>query len=99
MKLVNRKTRKVIQKSIRKAMKKHGRVLMASLASALASSVATLANTDAPAKHGRSNLGNILEQTKKSLSQNGGKKSRARHSKKKRKFETDQAGQRQAAVT
>ena len=74
MKLVNRKTKKAIEKSVRKAMKKHGPMLLAGLASGLASTIATLARTEAPDGHGQSNLGKMAQQAKDSLT--NAKKSR-----------------------
>ena len=71
MKLVNRKTRKKIEKTVRKAMKKHGDAIVASIASGLASSVATLAKTESPRKPGKSNLTDMTERAKKSLSKKG----------------------------
>ena len=81
MKLVNRKTKKAIEKSVRKAMMKHGPALVAGLASALASTIATLAKTEAPDARGKSNLADVVDQAKDSLT---GKKSGKRHSEKKR---------------
>jgi hypothetical protein len=74
MKLVNRKTRKLIEKSVRKAMKKHAPALIAAMASSLVSTIATLANTDASDKPGKSKLGDVVEQATESLV--GGKKGR-----------------------
>jgi len=82
MKLVNRKTRKAIEKSVRKAMKHHGPALIAGLVSGLASTIATLAKTEAPHGHGKSNLTDVVEQAKESLT--GGKKSRTHGGEKKR---------------
>ena len=82
MKLVNRKTKKAIEKSVLKAMKKHGPALIAGLASGLASTIATLAKTEAPHGHGKSNLAEMVEQTKDSLTD--GKKSRRQGGEKKR---------------
>lgn len=48
MKLVNRKTRKAIRKSLKKVVKKHGPEIVAGLAGVIASTLATLASTDAP---------------------------------------------------
>lgn len=82
MKLVNRKTKKAIEKSVRKAMKKHGPALIAGLASGLASTIATLARTEAPHGHGKSNLASMAEQAKESLTD--GKKPRGHGREKKR---------------
>jgi hypothetical protein len=46
MKLVSRKTRKVLEKAVRKAVKKHGPTLVAALATGLASSIAALATAE-----------------------------------------------------
>ena len=82
MKLVNRQTRKAIEKSVRKAMKKHGPALMASLASALASSIATLAKTEATGRAGKSNLAVSVERGEESVIRPA--KKRARTSRKER---------------
>ena len=83
MKLVKRKTRKAIEKSVRKAMKKHGPAIVAALAGGLASSIATLAQTDAPGKHGKSNLADMAERAEESLTDKLPKKSRKRNPEKK----------------
>ena len=80
MKLLKRKTQKAIEKSVRKAMKKHGPALLAGLASAVASSVATLAKTEAVGKLGKSNLADLVERTEQSLKGKDKKKARTRHS-------------------
>ena len=85
MKLVNRKTRKAIKKSVRKAMKKHGPTLLASLTSALASTLATLAKTEAPGKRGKSNLADLAERMDDSITHNGSDKSDEGHLPKKKK--------------
>ena len=82
MKLVNRKTKKAIEKSVRKAFKKHGPALIAGLVSSLAATVATLAKTEAPDGHGKSNLGDMAEQVTASLT--GGKRSH-RHGREKKR--------------
>jgi hypothetical protein len=84
MKLVNRKTRKAIEKSVRKAMKKHGPALMATLASSLASSIATLASTTAPGKRDKSNLADIIERAEDSAAGKS-RKSKPRKGEKKRR--------------
>jgi hypothetical protein len=84
MKLVTRKTRKAIDKSVRKAMKKHGPALIAALASGLASSIATLAKTEAPGRHGKSHLAELAARAEESLSDTVPKKSRKRDPEKKR---------------
>src|SRR4051812_38442949 len=47
MKLVKRKTRKAIEKAVRKALKKHGPALVAAVAGGIVSSLAALAGTEA----------------------------------------------------
>jgi hypothetical protein len=89
MKLINRKTRKAIDKSVQKALKRHGPALLAGLASGLASSLATLAKTEAPGedgKSGKSNLAVMAEQIGQALTPDGpekkhhhGKKKHRRH--------------------
>ena len=81
MKLVTRKTRKQIAKTVRKAMKKHGDALMASLATGLASSIATLAKTQSPVRPGKSNLADVVDRAKESVV-DGRKKARTRLEKK-----------------
>jgi hypothetical protein len=98
MKLVNRKTRKLIEKSVRKAMKKHAPALIAALASSLVSTIATLANTDAPDKRGQSKLGDVVEQAADSLV--GGKKGRrGRDQKKTARRMADQAQRTQPSAS
>jgi hypothetical protein len=84
MKLMTKKTRKTIDKAVRKAMKKNGPALMAGLASAFASSLATLASTQAPGKRGKSNLANVVDRVQDSLTTPHGKKSKSRIEKKSR---------------
>jgi hypothetical protein len=88
MKLINRKTRKALNKSIRKAVKKGGPAAMAALASGIASSLATLAQTEAPGKRGKSNLATMAERVSDSLTDGDRKKSRIRNAEKKRHSET-----------
>lgn len=78
MKLVDKKTRKAIEKSVRKAMRKHGPALVAALASGLVSSLATLANTEAPRKRGKSNLEELVDRAKDTVTGNGTEKRRSR---------------------
>jgi hypothetical protein len=76
MKLVDRKTKKAIRKSLAKVIKKQGPKIVASLASALASSLATLASTDAPGTHGKkSNLAKLLPKAADMLTGGDGEKS------------------------
>ena len=79
MKLVNRKTRKAIRKSLKKVVKKHGPEIVAGLAGAIASTLATLASTNAPGTKGRqSNLRKAVQQFSDVLSGDTGKRSRKR---------------------
>ena len=87
MKLMKKKTRKMIDKAVRKAMKKNGPALLAGLAGAFASSLATLANTEAPGKRGKSNLANVVDRVQDSLTTPQEKKSRRRIEKKSRQQE------------
>jgi hypothetical protein len=87
MKLMKKKTRKMIDKAVRKAMKKNGPALLAGLAGAFASSLATLANTEAPGKRGKSNLANVVDRVQDSLTTPLEKKSRSRTEKKSRQQE------------
>jgi hypothetical protein len=55
--IVKRKTRKAIKKSVKKVIKKHGPKVVAGLAGSIASTLATLASTEAVGSKGRkSNL-------------------------------------------
>jgi hypothetical protein len=57
MKMIKRKTRKAIRKSVNKVLKKRGPQIAAGLAGGIASTLATLANTEAPGTKGKkSNL-------------------------------------------
>jgi len=79
MKMVNRKTRKVIRKSVKKVVKKHGPKIVAGLAGGIASTLATLASTDAPGTKGKqSNLRKAVNQVSDALTTDGDKKSRRR---------------------
>jgi hypothetical protein len=55
-------------------MKKHAPALIAAVASSLVSTIATLANTEASDKPGKSKLGDVVEQAADALV--GGKKAR-----------------------
>lgn len=98
MKLINRKARKAIDKSLRKAVKRHGPALMAGLASGLASSLATLAKTEAPGKGGKSNLASIVERFQEALAESTGQKDKHRHAKKKHSGRHHETPQPQPAV-
>jgi hypothetical protein len=83
MKLMKRKTRKAIQKSVRKVIKRHGSEAAAGLAGGVASALATLASTDAPGTKGKkSNLGKLSQQVSQALAGDDRKKSRKRAAKK-----------------
>lgn len=64
MKLVSRKTRKAINKSVRKAIVKNAPVLVAAVASGLASAIATLGRTESPDRPGKSNLADMVDRAK-----------------------------------
>lgn len=69
MTLMNRKTRKAIRRSVRKVIRKHGPEIIAGLAGAMASAVATLASTEAAGTGGkRSNLGKLSDKVAGALS-------------------------------
>jgi hypothetical protein len=101
MKLVNRKTRKAIEKTVRKALKRQGPALVAAVASGLASSLATLAKTEAPGKDGKSNLANIAERVAEAMKPNGHEKKHHGSKKKHRRHDhdPDMAQQSQASLT
>ena len=90
MKIVNRKTRKAIEKTLRKAIKKHGPALAAGLASGIASSLATLASTDAPDNSGKSNLKRLAEKVQGAFKDDVGKNTRKRRDEKKSQDEESQ---------
>jgi hypothetical protein len=78
VKLIDKKTRKAINKTVRKAMKKHGAALMAGLASGVASSLATLAKAEAPGTGGRSHLAAIVGRVEEALTDQGQKRKKNR---------------------
>ena len=61
MKLMTKKTRKAIRKSVGKVIRKQGPVIAAGLAGSIASTLATLAGTEAPGSKGKSNLAKLSE--------------------------------------
>ena len=61
MKLVSKKTRKAIRKSVSKVIRKQGPAIAAGLVGSIASTLATLANTEAPESKGKSNLAKLSE--------------------------------------
>ena len=67
MKLVNKRTRKAINKTVRKALRKNGPAIMAGLASAIAASLATLAEAEEPGKGGKSKLLDLAERVKETV--------------------------------
>jgi hypothetical protein len=91
MKLMKKKTRKLIDKTVRKALKKNGPALVAGLAGAFASSLATLANTQAPGKRGKSNLADVVDRVQNTLTAPHGKKTRSQSEKKSRRQEAELA--------
>ena len=77
MKLLKRKTRKAFRKSINKIAKKHGSKIAMGLVGSLASTLATLATTDAPRGHGkRSNLDELSRRLSEAMMAPLSKKSR-----------------------
>jgi hypothetical protein len=89
MKLVSRKTRKAIDKTVRKAMKKHGPALVAAAASGLVSVIATLAKTEAPGKRGTSNLADLVEGASAAVTGTGKDRPALEAGEKKRKRRTE----------
>lgn len=69
MKLVSKKTKKAIAKSVRKALKKHGPALAAAIVGSLASTVATLASTEAPRTRGKWNLKDVMDRATKAVAE------------------------------
>ena len=68
MKLVKKKTRKAISKSVGKVIHKHGPAIAAGLAGSIASTLATLAGTEAPGSKGKkSNLAKLSEDVSEKL--------------------------------
>jgi hypothetical protein len=62
MRLVKKKTRKAISKSVGKVIQKHGPAIAAGLAGGIASTLATLAGTEAPGSKGKkSNLAKLSD--------------------------------------
>ena len=77
MKFVKRKTRKAIRKGVNRVIKKHGSEIAAGLAGGIASTLATLASTDAPGTKGaKSNLGTLSDKVVDTLTGKTGKKAR-----------------------
>ena len=70
MKLMNRKTRKAIRKSVQKVIRQHGPEIIAGIAAAVASAVATLASTEAAGSTDgkKSNLGKLSDKVAGALS-------------------------------
>jgi hypothetical protein len=69
VKLMNRKTRKALRKSVQKVIRKHGPEIIAGLAAAVASAMATLASTEAAGSDGKkSNLGKLSDKVAGALS-------------------------------
>lgn len=78
MKLVKKKTKKAIEKSVRKALKRHGPALVAAVTGSLASAIATLAKTESPDKPGKSNLTDIMDKAKHAVADTDSTKQRSR---------------------
>jgi hypothetical protein len=68
MKIIDRKTRKAIRKSLRRSLRTHGPVIAAGLVGGVASTLATLASTEAPGTGGKSNLSKFAEKVQGALS-------------------------------
>ena len=79
MKLLSRKTKKAIEKSVRKALKKAGPALVAAVVSSLGSSLAALASTESAERPGKSNLTDVVDRARKAV-KGGDKKARSRKS-------------------
>jgi hypothetical protein len=68
MKLMKKKTRKAISKSVGKVIHKHGPAIASGLAGSIASTLATLAGTEAPGSKGKkSNLAKVSEDVSEKL--------------------------------
>jgi hypothetical protein len=78
MKLLNKKTQKAIEKSVRKALRQHGPKLVAAIAGSLASTLATLAATESADKPGKSNLSDVVNRAKKAVKASGGDDTKGR---------------------
>ena len=77
MKLLKRKQRKALSRSVSKIIKKHGSEIAAGLASSVASTLATLASTDAPGTSGKkSNLRKLSQNVSRALASDNTKRSR-----------------------
>jgi hypothetical protein len=77
MKLLKRKNRKAIRKSVNKVMKRHGPAIAAAIGGGIASTLAALASTEAPDGKGKSNLAKLSENVSEALTPDK-KKSRTR---------------------
>jgi len=78
MKMLNRKTRKAIRKSVGKAFKKHGPQILAGLAGGISSTLATLASADADT-NGQSRLTNLSKKVSTLWAGENGRKSERQH--------------------
>jgi ATP-dependent protease HslVU (ClpYQ) peptidase subunit len=74
MKIMKKKTRRAIRKSVRKLANKHGREIAVGLIGSIASALATLANTEAPGSGGKSNLAKMSKDISKTLNSDRGSK-------------------------
>jgi len=74
MKILNRKTRRAIRKSVGKVVKKHGPQILAGLAGGISSTLATLASTDASTRE-RSPLSKLSQRVSNLLTGENGRKS------------------------
>jgi hypothetical protein len=71
MKIMKKKTRRAINKTMRKMIKRHGREIAAGLVGSIASALATLAATEAPGADGRSNLTKMSKKISKTITDKG----------------------------
>jgi len=74
MKILTRKTRKAIRKSVGKVVKKHGPEILAGLAGGISSTLATLASTDGDT-NGQSRLTNLSKKVSTLWAGENGRKS------------------------
>ena len=71
MKIMKKKTRRAINKTMRKMINRHGREIAAGLVGSIASALATLAATEAPNADGRSNLTKMSKKISKTVTDKG----------------------------
>jgi hypothetical protein len=73
MKIMKKKTRRAIRKSVSKMIDKHGREIAVGLVGSIASALATLASTEGPGNDGKSNLTKLSKRISKTLAGDGPK--------------------------